>query len=165
MSKSVKQLIFVLDKEYEFYKDYLEQVQKKTEWIIAGAIKELDHMQQEEQEQMLAMMKIDKLRTAIVGNILLEKKVPWVENISELVCYIEEPEKTRLIEQKEKLGKLLEEIKKVNQFNTQLLQQALDYVDFQLNILTGQEESGSIYGSNADEKELKGSHFIFDAKA
>jgi flagellar biosynthesis/type III secretory pathway chaperone len=164
MSKSVEQLITVLKQECDLYKDYLDLAREKKAAVIKGHIKEIDHITKVEQNMIVNMGKADQIRGAIIGNILLEKKVSSIENITELANLIDEPERTKILKLKEHLGSLLEETKNINELNSELLQQALDYVEYNMNLVTSAQPKGSTYGNKADEKDLKTRPNIFDAK-
>jgi flagellar biosynthesis/type III secretory pathway chaperone len=164
MSKSIEQLIIVLRQECDLYKDYLDLAKEKKAAVIKGDIKELDHITKLEQNMIVNMGKVDQIRIAIIGNILLEKKVSSVENISELANLIDEPSRATILELKDQLGTLLEETKNANELNSELLKQALDYVEYNINLITSAQPTGSAYGNKADEKDLKVRPNIFDAK-
>ncbi|MBB6216410.1 flagellar biosynthesis/type III secretory pathway chaperone [Anaerosolibacter carboniphilus] len=164
MSKSIEQLITVLKEECNLYKDYLDLAREKKTAVIKGEIKELDHITKREQNMIVNMGKVDQIRTAIIGNILLEKNIASVETISELADLIEEPARATILKLKDNLAALLEETKNLNHINSELLQQALEYVDYNINLLTSAQPQSSTYGNKADEKDLKARANIFDAK-
>ncbi|AOT70030.1 flagellar protein FlgN [Geosporobacter ferrireducens] len=164
MSKSVEQLITVLKREYDIYRDYIDLAKKKKEIIIKGNIKELDHITGLEQDMILNMGKVDKIRVAIVGNLLNELKVKEVGSIGELVPYLEEQDRSKLIGLKDKLDKVLQEIQELNELNGKLIQQSLEYIDFNINLATSANTQGSTYGNRADEKNVKNKPNVFDVK-
>ncbi|MDF2546585.1 MAG: hypothetical protein K0R93_1483 [Anaerosolibacter sp.] len=164
MSKSIEQLIAVLKQECDLYKDYLNLASKKKTAVIKGDIKEIDHITKLEQNMIVNMGKVDQIRIAIIGNILLEKKVSNVENITELANLIDEPNRSTILKLKDQLAALLEETKNANELNSELLQQALEYVEYNMNLITSAQPKGSTYGNKANEKDLKIKPNIFDAK-
>ncbi|MCT4605029.1 MAG: flagellar protein FlgN [Marinisporobacter sp.] len=164
MSKSIEQLILAMNKEYEIYSDYLALAKKKKDVIIEGDVKELENITQDEQTIVVSIGKIDEIRTAIIGNVLFEQKIDWIENIAELANYIEEPVKTQIIDLKDKLGSLLKEIQQINDLNAKLIHQSLEYIEFNVNLLTNAQVKGNNYGNKADEQEMKHRSNIFDAK-
>ncbi|MFZ5968979.1 MAG: flagellar protein FlgN [Bacillota bacterium] len=166
MTKSTEQLLIALTREYEMYQEYLELAKKKKTTIIEGNVKELDNITKIEQNMIIGLGKIDQIRTAIVGNVLYEKQVQRVENITELANYLEDTAKEKVLELKEKLTVLLDEIRNVNEINSKLLKQSLEYIDFNLNLVTSinKEPKGSTYGNKADEKKPAESTYVFDAK-
>ncbi|WZL73734.1 flagellar protein FlgN [Clostridiaceae bacterium 35-E11] len=164
MTKSVEQLILALSKEYEIYANYLALAKRKKEVIVEGNIKELDDITKKEQDVIASIGKIDEIRTAIIGNVLYEQQIPSVESITDLSNYLEEPEKTRVLEIKHKLESVLTEIANINKLNSRLIQQSLDYINFNMNLVSSLESTGSTYSDQADEKDLKKRSNLFDAK-
>ncbi|QZY54321.1 flagellar protein FlgN [Crassaminicella profunda] len=164
MSKSIEQLILALNKECEIYQDYLNLANKKKAIIIEGNVKELERITQQEQDIIVNMGKIDQIRTAIVGNILHELDIEYIGNISDLSNYLEPLYKTKVVDLKNKLESLLREIQHLNELNAKLIHQSLDYIDFNMNVITSLDTAGSTYGDEANEKDLKKKSSIFDAK-
>ncbi|WP_053955782.1 flagellar protein FlgN [Inediibacterium massiliense] len=162
MSQSVEQLILALTKEYEIYKDYYTLGEQKKEVLILGDIKELEKIISQEQDIIRNTQKIDQIRTAIIGNILFEQKINWIENITQLCEYIEDPYKEKILEIREKLSKLLEEIQSLNDTNQQLTKQQLEYIDFNINILNNAQVT-TTYGNKTEQQIIKPSSLI-DAK-
>lgn len=164
MSKFVEQLILAFNKEYEIYQDYLKLAKKKKEVIIEGHVKELEKITKQEQDMILSMGKIQEIRSVIIGNILLEKKLDWIENITALTDYLEEEEKEAILRVRDQLTITLEEIKNINDVNSKLIQQVLAYIDLNVNLLTGMEMKGSTYSSKANEQGAQYEANLFDVK-
>lgn len=164
VSKYVEQLIEILNREYEGYAEYSKLAEEKQKVILAGDVKALDGIVEQEQEWIVTMGKMEQIRKVIIGNILLENNVERVENITELSEYIPEPQRTELLKIRDDLGKLLEKIQDINELNGKLIQQNLDYIHFHINILTGAESGTGTYGNKADGKDVQQKRNLFDAK-
>lgn len=164
MLKSMDQLIMVLTKEYEMYKDYLEIARKKKDVIISGHVKELDNITKIEQNMIVSMGKIDHIRTSIIGNLLMELKVEAVGSLSELTELLPSQVGAKVMDIKGKLEGIIQEIKDLNELNSSLIKQSLEYIDFNMNLIMSLETKGSTYGSKADEKDLKQRSNVFDVK-
>jgi hypothetical protein len=164
MADSMEQLIIVLKNEEEIFRDYIELAKKKKEIIIAGHVKELDSITKVEQEMIIKMGKIDHIRTSIIGNLLLELGIKSVKNISELVKYLPEEVGIKVTELRNRLEENIKEIKEINELNSSLIKQSLEYIDFNMNLMMSLESKGSTYGVKADEKDMKLRSNIFDVK-
>lgn len=164
MTKSIDQLIMALTKEINLYRDYLEIAAKKKDIIIKGHVKELESITNIEQNMILNMGKIDHIRTSIIGNLLMELGIESVENLSELAHYLPENYQTEVLQLKDQLEEILQEIKNINELNGSLIEQSLDYIDFNMNLMLSLENHGSTYESNANEKDLKKKNNVFDVK-
>lgn len=164
MTKSMDQLILALTKEHDIYQDYFQLAKKKKEIIISGHVAELESITKVEQDMIVTMGKIDHIRTSIVGNLLAELNIKSVESLTELAGYLPKEIQAKIIAIKDKLEQVLGDIRGLNELNTSLLKQSLDYIDFNMNLLLSMESKGSTYSSRADEKDLKKQLNIFDAR-
>ncbi len=164
MSKSVEQLITALNKQYEIYEELLEIEKNKRKIIIAGKIKELDGITSKEQAMILSIAKIEKIREAIMQNIIKELNINNIENISDLIQYLDISAKTKILSIRDKFTEVLKLVKNENELNSKLIEQSLEYIEFNKNLLTTLENRGSTYGSNANERDVKIKSNLFDAK-
>ncbi len=164
MSKSIEQLLTVLDKEYEIYLKFLNIAKEKRQIIIKGKIKELEEITKKEQAMILSLGKLENIREAIVRNIISELNIENVKNMTELAQYLDDKNKGNVLNAREKLSKLLEDVKRENDLNNKLIKQSLEYIEFNKNLLFSIDNKGSIYGARANEREIKTKTNLFDAK-
>jgi flagellar biosynthesis/type III secretory pathway chaperone len=164
VSKSVEQLIMTLNKEYEIYEEVLKLAKEKKRVVIDGRIKELDAITRKEQSIIFNLGKIDKVREALTINISKELRIEVFKNVTELSQYLEGDLKDQILEVRDKLVDIVEKVKKANDLNNKLIQQSLEYIEFNKNLLTSMETKGITYGSMADEKEVKTKNNLFDAR-
>lgn len=164
MSKSIEQLILTLEKEFEVYSEVLELSKDKRRNIIEGHVKELDGITKKEQKMIVTLGKLEEIREAIISNIIKELEIEEIENIEELSKYLDDTAKNRIKDIKDKLITLLDEVKRENDLNSKLIQQSLDFIEFNKNLLISIENSSSTYSPNADEKNIKTKSNLFDAR-
>ncbi|MCT4566291.1 MAG: flagellar protein FlgN [Maledivibacter sp.] len=164
MSKSVEQLILALDKEYEIYKEVLEVAKQKKQIIVEGKMKELDDITSKEQAIILSIGKLESIREAILKNIVNELDIDEAQNISQLSKYLDDKSKKKILAIRDKFKDILIGVRNQNDLNNKLIQQSLEYIEFNKNLLTSLENQGSTYSSNADEKDIKIKNNLFDAK-
>jgi hypothetical protein len=164
MSKSVEQLILALDKEYEIYKEVLEVAKQKKQIIVEGKMKELDDITSKEQAIILSIGKLESIRAAILKNIVNELDIDEAQNISQLSKYLDDKSKKKILAIRDKFKDILIGVRNQNDLNNKLIQQSLEYIEFNKNLLTSLENQGSTYSSNADEKDIKIKNNLFDAK-
>jgi flagellar biosynthesis/type III secretory pathway chaperone len=153
-----------LNKEYEIYEEVLKLAKEKKRVVIDGRIKELDAITRKEQSIIFNLGKIDKVREALTINISKELRIEVFENVTELSQYLEGDLKDQILEVRDKLVDIVEKVKKANDLNNKLIQQSLEYIEFNKNLLTSMETKGITYGSMADEKEVKTKNNLFDAR-
>ncbi len=164
MNKSVEQLMMALNKEYEVYEEVLEIAKNKRKIIVEGRIKELDGITGREQSMILTIAKLENIREVIIRNIVEELNIDSIENISELTQYLDDKSKREIIDIRDKFADILKTVKNENDLNSKLIEQSLEYIEFNKNLLTTLEHSGSTYGSKADEKDSKVKNNLFDAR-
>ncbi|RKD23540.1 FlgN protein [Caminicella sporogenes DSM 14501] len=165
MNKSVEQLILTLNKEYDVYAEVLKLAKKKKKVIIEGKVKELDSITGKEQVMIVTLGKLEKIRESIVNNIIKEMEIKdEIENITELVEYFDDEEREKVLEIRKKLVEILDEVKKENNLNSELIKQSLEYIEFNKNLLMTLNNQGVTYGANADEKDVKVKTNLFDMK-
>ncbi|WP_432662662.1 flagellar protein FlgN [Wukongibacter baidiensis] len=164
MSKSVEQLMIALNKEYEMYQDVLEIARKKRNVIIEGKIKELDGITGEEQAMIISIGKLENIRESIIRNIVKEMNVSDIKNISMLAEHLDDKTKNEILAIRDKFSEVLKMVKEENDLNSKLIEQSLEYIEFNKNILTTLENRGSTYGSDADERDVNIKSNLFDAK-
>ncbi|SHJ66444.1 flagellar protein FlgN [Paramaledivibacter caminithermalis] len=164
MSKSVKQLILALNKEYEIYKKVLEIAKQKRRIIIEGRIKDLDGITSKEQAMIISIGKLENIRQSILKNIANEFDTNEVQNISELSEHLDDESKKEIFDIRDKFDDILKNIKNENDLNSKLIKQSLEYIEFNKNLLTSLENEGSTYGSDADEKDIKSKSNLFDVR-
>lgn len=164
MSKSVEQLILALNKEYEIYQEVLEIAKQKRSVIVEGKIKDLDDITSKEQTMILSIGKLENIRQAILQNIVNELDIDEAQNISQLSKYLDDKSKKEILAIRDKFDDILKSVKNQNDLNSKLIQQSLEYIEFNKNLLTSLENQGSTYSSNADEKDMKIKSNLFDAR-
>ncbi|WP_432407087.1 flagellar protein FlgN [Wukongibacter sp. M2B1] len=164
MNKSVEQLMIALTKEHEMYQEVLEIARKKRNVIVEGKIKELDGITGKEQAMILSIGKLENIRESILKNIVKELNVDNIQNISGLAKYLDDETKNEILAIRDKLAETLKMVKEENDLNSKLIEQSLEYIEFNKNILTTLENRGSTYGSDADEKDVNVKSNLFDLK-
>lgn len=164
MKKSAEQLIMTLEKEYEVYQEALDLAREKRRIIIQGEVKKLDGITKREQSMIITLGKLENIREAVLNNLMVELKVDSIENIEELSSHLEINTRKKVMDIRNKLLELLEDIKKENDLNGRLIKQSLEFIDFNKNLIDSMENKGSTYGSDADERSVKTKTNLFDAR-
>lgn len=137
MASLMDDLLGVLDSEEKGYRDLIALSEEKRQVIIDADVKRLDEIT--EQEQLVAD-KLHNLELKRVG-ILSDMAVVLGQNPSELTVermihiLAKQPvEQQKLIDSRGRLRAALDEMKKWNQQNKVLLEQALEMVEFDLTL-------------------------------
>lgn len=138
MASLMENLIDILDGECQEYENLLKLSEAKTPVIVSGNLSELARITDEEQ---LIVGKINKLeisRQGVFADIanVINKDVKTLK-LGELVDMLSSrpDEQGRLAKVHDRLKTSVSSVKRVNDQNRELIKNALEMVDFNLNVL------------------------------
>lgn len=171
MASLMETLIEVLEKENLEYKNLLELSIKKTPAIVSEDLQALTKITDEEQIIVSRINHLDNQRNEAVNDIanVLNKdvdKLKIVDLIKMLAARPEEQEKLAVVF--DKLRVSVRSVKRVNEQNRELIQDALQLVQFNMNVLQAMNkapESANYNRGAYNTGDVIGtSHMTFDAK-
>ena len=171
MASLMENLLDILNEQYDAYAALVELSRKKTPIIVSGSLEDLQKITDEEQDAVSVVNEIDKKRLEVMGDIanVLNQDINNLKltNLVEMINTRPE-EQAKLKEARDKLVKIGKDLKNVNERNRELLENALEMIDFDMGLIQamkqapqmgnynrGAQNTGEVYGTN-----LKG----FDAK-
>ncbi|MBB5149718.1 flagellar protein FlgN [Ureibacillus thermosphaericus] len=164
---SVQPIISILEKLEKMHKSLLEHAYKKTELVKNNDMEELDKMLKVEQSHVAAIEQLEQLRQKKVVEFFQLKgiKVSSPPSVAELLEVIEDEEESQqLSDVRNRLLKVLDDLKKQNDLNQQLIYNSLQLVNVTLNMLRPQPEE-----INYSEKTVRGGNAprqsLFDSQA
>lgn len=138
MASLMENLIEVLDQESDEYEKLLELSQKKTPVIVSGNLENLQKITDEEQVLASRIANLEKKRIEVTADIanVLNKDVTTLKlkNLIEVLA-------GRPVEQKalanahDRLQSSVRGLQRVNEQNKELLENALEMVQFELNLV------------------------------
>jgi len=164
VSEFVDKLIMALEKEEEIYTEILDLSLKKKKAIIDGNIKTIEEIVNNEKALAISLVKLDNIRIRIVNEILKENNIDSVENITELSEYIDDNSKQEILKLKSKLNTVIKKVKDENELNNDLVKQQLDYINFNVDLMTNINLGSNNYGKKATDDVKRGRKNLFDAK-
>lgn len=160
----IKKLKTILKDELNIYNIIKELSDKKKDIIISRKVSELDKITQIEQELILKLGQLEKLREKTINEILKELKINSDITISSILENINSKEKKELESIKNNLLSTLNEIKKKNELNNMLIRDSLEYINFNLNLITNTSNDVT-YSKDINSDKNKQSVNLFDIKA
>jgi len=165
-------LIKVIDDLFKLQLDMIELANHKKEVLISGDIDELSKIIRQEASWVKKLSKLEEERIAAVKQLLKERKLSNDNiNILELIMVLESPiEREQLTELNLKLTGSIEEIQRLNDLNTQLIKQSLDFIENTINTIIGEDRQHSYtYGrptmKQTEVTGMSSPKSIFDKKA
>ena len=157
-------LIDILDNEAEIYREVLKLSHNKTNVIVEGSAAELEKLTREEQVLIFQIADLEDVREKITAKLSAQcKEGSGKLTVSVLAGLLPQDRAQRLGAAQEKLSKTLKEIKEVNSLNSRLIRNSLDYIDFSINLLTGAEATGNLYGNSGQASSGRKRNF-FDVR-
>ena len=138
MASLMENLIEVLGQESEEYEGLLALSQKKMR-IIAGAnLEDLQKITDDEQEVVSRLNRLEKRRIEVAADIanVLNKDVETMKltNLIEMLS-ARPAEQAALAAVHDRLNSVVRELKRTNEQNSELLEEALELVNFEMNML------------------------------
>lgn len=164
MQELVKELIDILEKERQMYGDILKISRDKTSIIVEGKVSELEKITKLEQSFILQMAKLEDRRESIISALskaMGEK--PEDLNISKIIKSAGDECGEKLKAQQEKMLETINELKNLNDLNSKLIKNSLEYINFSINLLSSAGEEDNNYNVSAEKTSKKGRNF-FDLK-
>ena len=138
MASLMENLIEVLGRECDEYEGLLALSQKKTQIIGGGDLEELQKITDDEQDLVSRVSNLDKKRVEITADIanVLNKDVETMK-LSNLIQMLagRSAEQAKLAEAHDRLQAAVRELQRVNEQNRELLENALEMVEFEMNLL------------------------------
>lgn len=138
MASLMENLIEVLCQESGEYEGLLELSRKKTQ-IIAGAdLEELQKITDDEQELVDRLNRLEKKRVEVTKDIanVLNRDVEEMKLSSLIEMLSARPaEQAQLAKAHDRLQSAVQSLRRVNEQNRELLEEALEMVEFEMNLL------------------------------
>lgn len=164
VDKLLEELLVILETLNTLFAELKEVAKAKQPILIKGTIDSLDNLTKKEQILVVQVGKLEERRYQIQQALANHFSVSTEElNVSFLM--------SKLTDNKEKfeatfknLNKLMGEIKEINDSNSQLIQQTLDYIDYSMNLITSYEEKPTYPEGGSNSVKDNNYARIFDKK-
>lgn len=164
MRNNIDQLKAILKDELEVYKKLLDITLTKKDIITLNKIQDLDNITKVEQNLIMQIGKLEEAREKTTSNISKSSGIADL-SMTDLIEYLEEKDKKFFIEIRKELMSTLKHIHEGNDLNKVLIEDSLEYVNFNIELLTN-TDYGNDYQANAEDKgESEERKNLFDMKA
>ena len=138
MASLMENLLDVLDRECKEYNILLELSRKKTPVIVAGDIAQLEKITDEEQDVVNRINLLDKKRVEVTTDIanVMNKDVNQLKLVNLIQMLEARPQESQRLSQiHDSLKTVTANMQRVNEQNRELLKNALEMVEFDMNLL------------------------------
>lgn len=160
----INRLIELLEHEHKVYEGILKLSKDKTNIVVEGKVSELENMVKLEQALLLQISRIDKQREEILVKISSELKLK--ENgvsISEIKKHVSPEQHKKLENYQKKMTDMVNELNHVNQLNSRLIKNSLEFIEFSLNLVSNADLTSNNYSNKGDSSETERKN-LFDMK-
>lgn len=171
MASLMEVLIDVLEKESQEYENLLTLSMKKTPVIVSEDLTELAKITDEEQIIVSRINHLDHQRNEAVNDIanVLNKDVDNLKIVDLIRMLAARPqEQEKLAAVFDKLQDNVRSVKRINEQNRELIQEALELVQFNMNVLQAMNKAPETANYNKGAYNtgdmIGASHKAFDAK-
>ncbi|MCR5665536.1 MAG: flagellar protein FlgN [Eubacterium sp.] len=133
----MENLLEVLEREHDEYEKLLKLGQRKKQVLIDADVEELEVLTEREQDVSSALRNLENKREQIMDDmsVVLNKKKEELTLGKMIEILDKQPEQqSRLTEIRTKLGATLKEVSTINEQNRVLTEQALELVEYDLNL-------------------------------
>jgi len=163
LAKSLEQLKESLIKEKEMYDGVLKLSKEKQGLIVKGKVKEIEALTQKEQVYIRHMGTFEKIRRSIFTNASKELNIREVDNVSELLLFIDEEEGKAVDSLRDEILATIKELKEVNEENESLIKKSLEFIDFNKELIASIQQEGpqnNDYTKKASERTKSNKSFL-----
>lgn len=164
---SLQLLIENLSNVYNLQLDMKRLAEQKKDILINGKIDELSKIIQQESIWIKQIKDLEETRINIISELDKGNKITSADStITDLINdnLISSPEKEQLKEIQDKMKNLLEEIKKENEINSQLIKQSLDFVSHSLKTIAQEPTQSLTYSKSTTNPKNFSNSGLFDKK-
>lgn len=164
MDSIFNELIVTLDQEVDIYKEIFSISKEKTGIIVDGKVNELEKIVQSEQKLIIKITQIENQREIIIYKMSKALKLKADEiSLTTLIEMTDGPLKDKLVERQKGLNKLICDLTELNDLNSKLIRNSLDYINFSLNLFADAGSQDNNYGMDGEKSSAK-SESKFDFK-
>ena len=164
MKEKWEELLTVLGKMLSIYQAILFLSRQKYEILVAAKSQELGKVTEQEEILILQIGKLEEQREILVGELMAQHGIAEGKFSFEKLSKIAQPS---VVEQLENLRKefhnIMKEIEPLNKLNTELIKQALHFINYNINILS-QTAVGPTYAPQGQSNEQAPKRTAFDAR-
>lgn len=164
MGQLWEKLIAVLNDILNLYQAVLELATRKRAVLVAADVKELEAITKQEEALILQIGKLEKLRAEMLSRIAAGNKINSGKlTLTQIKQFADEKTAEQLAKLGESLKNVAGELAELNGINTQLIKQAIFFVDCNMNILA-RNVADPVYVPHGQENRTNSSRAFIDRK-
>lgn len=167
---AISQLVHTIQQLIIQHEKLLQLANEKREIIINDRVDDLLRITAEESKIVKEISGLEILSRQLLRQAGESLGIPMQESstLGELLESLPDTDaihRNQLSGVRTKLLETIDQLKQVNELNRQLIEQSLDYITFQIDILTDAPDQDVTYQRPADDQQVKKRIGLFDRKA
>lgn len=158
-------LITALRYEYKTYLEILKLAESKTDSLVKNDVDAIVSLSEKERKMAEQTLKLNQVREQIIKAMAerLDQDYKTL-TIAKLRMLLKEPYRKQLNEIQTEMSDLLKKLSARNEINKKLIENAIKYMDFNIQLLAGPDPASSTYGKSGLEVSSNNSRSMFDLK-
>lgn len=158
-------LVLLLNQTLQIYQALLQLSQKKREILIAANPQALEKLTKQEEMLIIEAGKLEKLRQPLIKELAAALGMASGQTaLSALINHADSQTSAKLTVISEQFTGITDELAQLNKLNERLIQQSLDYISYNINVLS-QTMAESTYAPKGQNGEDRNRRSILDTKA
>ena len=149
MQQYTASLLSLMTNFVTLYRQLADLAKEKTAVLVQGDVGKLEVLLAKETELLLAAGKLEKQRVGLLQE--WRKDAGWTEeNVTTqfVLAQLEEAAKDDIEAQTQELKRLIEELEAANVTNGELIERALHFINYSLELLSGHDAGEMTYGAS-----------------
>lgn len=157
-------LVSLMSEIVEIYQAIVAISRQKKKALVSADVKELSQLTKQEEALILQIGKLEAARERIVGDLASVYALKTEElNLSKAKELAGGEVSVQLEDLERQLVAITSELAPLNKLNTKLIQQSLNYINYNLNLLT-QTPAGTNYAAKGSGETAPRTKALIDAK-
>lgn len=164
MNQLWERLDAVLTEMLELYRALLALSKQKREMLVKVQVQDIESITKSEEALILQVGKLEGLREQVVTDISKTSQLPLESlNLVKIRDLVDEAKANRFVWLDKEFDDVLHELTQLNKLNTDLIQQSLGFINYNLNLLT-QSQVGPTYAAKGQSAQNAPARGLVDRK-
>lgn len=165
MTEQIEGLLRILDRQLAKYTELLEVARGLQKALIKNDITAFEEYLKQEHLLLAEVGKLEEERLSALRDLASRFSVSLEElSVSKLAALVPQEFRQVLTDYQNAMTGVLSELKDVNANNADLLQQAVEYISFSFNVITGFNSRQNYSGTGEDQITAEERAKLFDRK-
>lgn len=163
--KLAENLITALQYEYKTYLEVLKIAETKTNYLVKNDAQAVGSVIEQEQKLAVQTVKLNQVREKLLQTFADKYNQNFnTLTISKVKSIVKNPYKRQLDDIQKKLSDVLAKLQSRNEVNKKLIENAIKYLDFNLQLITAPDPATPTYGKSGLEDSKSNNRSMLDIK-